>query len=220
MRYPVNEVFETVQGEAGFTGTPAVFIRLQGCPVGCSWCDTKHTWEVKPERHVSLQLLLDKTSDADTWTELSEGDVVALVGAFDARHVVITGGEPCLHNLEPLTRALLSAGRSVQVETSGTHPIRVAPSTFVTVSPKLDMAGGFDVLDDALQRADEVKHVLGKALDFEKLSSRILPKLRPGTPVWLQPLSQSPVATRLCVRLATSHGHRVSVQVHKFLGVR
>ena len=40
----INEIFDTIQGEAYFTGTPATFIRLQGCPVGCAWCDTKHTW--------------------------------------------------------------------------------------------------------------------------------------------------------------------------------
>ncbi len=45
MQYPINEMFQTLQGEGYFTGVPAIFIRLQGCPVGCSWCDTKHTWE-------------------------------------------------------------------------------------------------------------------------------------------------------------------------------
>lgn len=45
MQYPINEMFQTLQGEGYFTGVPAIFIRLQGCPVGCAWCDTKHTWE-------------------------------------------------------------------------------------------------------------------------------------------------------------------------------
>ena len=45
MQYPINEMFQTLQGEGYFTGVPAIFIRLQGCPVGCAWCDTKHTWD-------------------------------------------------------------------------------------------------------------------------------------------------------------------------------
>ena len=46
----INEIFDTIQGEAFYTGTPATFIRLQGCPVGCHWCDTKHTWSEGTEK--------------------------------------------------------------------------------------------------------------------------------------------------------------------------
>ncbi len=53
MQYPINEMFQTLQGEGYFTGVPAIFIRLQGCPVGCAWCDTKHTWEKLEDREVS-----------------------------------------------------------------------------------------------------------------------------------------------------------------------
>ena len=51
MQYPINEMFQTLQGEGYFTGVPAIFIRLQGCPVGCAWCDTKHTWDKLADRH-------------------------------------------------------------------------------------------------------------------------------------------------------------------------
>ncbi|MBN0735034.1 7-carboxy-7-deazaguanine synthase QueE, partial [Pseudomonas aeruginosa] len=54
MQYPINEMFQTLQGEGYFTGVPAIFIRLQGCPVGCAWCDTKHTWDKLADREVSL----------------------------------------------------------------------------------------------------------------------------------------------------------------------
>ncbi|EBW9852653.1 7-carboxy-7-deazaguanine synthase QueE, partial [Salmonella enterica subsp. enterica serovar Typhimurium] len=50
MQYPINEMFQTLQGEGYFTGVPAIFIRLQGCPVGCAWCDTKHTWDKLSDR--------------------------------------------------------------------------------------------------------------------------------------------------------------------------
>lgn len=53
MQYPINEMFQTLQGEGYFTGVPAIFIRLQGCPVGCAWCDTKHTEKLE-DREVSF----------------------------------------------------------------------------------------------------------------------------------------------------------------------
>lgn len=67
MQYPINEMFQTLQGEGYFTGVPAIFIRLQGCPVGCAWCDTKHTWDKLEDREVSLYSILAKTKESDKW---------------------------------------------------------------------------------------------------------------------------------------------------------
>jgi len=218
---PVNEIFQTIQGEATWTGTPAVFVRLQGCPVGCAWCDTKHTWPLLDANAIKPVLMLAKTSDSVDFARMDVGAILAVVQGFEARHVVITGGEPCERDLVALTAALLEAGRSVQVETSGTAWVRVAPATFVTVSPKLDMPGGRLVRLDALKRADEIKHPVGKMSDWDKLVSRVLDRIpAPRSGVWLQPLSQNKTATALCVQLATAYGHRVSIQTHKYLGVR
>ena len=52
-QYPVNEIFQSIQGEGYFTGVPAIFVRLQGCPVGCAWCDTQHTWELAADKQVA-----------------------------------------------------------------------------------------------------------------------------------------------------------------------
>jgi len=220
MQYPVNEIFETIQGEAVFTGTPAIFVRLQGCPVGCAWCDTKHTWTTAPEHAVPAKLMLTKVSDTPAYTQMTVDDLLATLQSYAARHVVITGGEPCLYDLVPLTSALLNRGYCVQVETSGTHEVRADDRTWVTVSPKLDMPGGFVVLDAAIQRANEIKYPVGKPADVENLRTRILPRTKAGVPVWLQPLSQSKSATALCVEAATKNGFRVSIQTHKFIGVR
>lgn len=217
---PVNEVFETVQGEASFTGAPSVFVRLQGCPVGCPWCDTKHTWKVEPEHEVPVETMLRKDVDAPTYTMLDPDSLASLVRSYDARHVVITGGEPCLYNLERLTRVLIEDERTVQVETSGTQHVRVHSQTWVTVSPKLDMPGRQVVQPETVFRADELKVPIGKRADYERFVERVRPHARPSTLVWLQPLSQHPLATRLCIDLATRHGHRVSIQVHKYLGLR
>lgn len=217
---PVNECFETFQGEAYWTGTPSVFLRLQSCGVGCPWCDTKHTWELRPENEIAAPAMVAKVDDAPTYARMSVADIMALLDTLTARHVVITGGEPCLYDLRALTAAIMASGRRVQIETSGTQPIRVAPGTWVTVSPKIGMPGGFKVLADALGRADEIKHPVGKLADVQRLDDLLAETGVNAQSVWLQPLSQSDRATALCVEIATKRDWRVSLQTHKFLGVR
>lgn len=215
----INEIFETIQGEACKAGTPSVFVRLQACPVRCPWCDTKHTWFVDSERRVSIADMMIKTEDTNTWAMMSPEDVLVAVQAFSARHVVITGGEPALYDLRPLTTLLVGSGFSVQLETSGTQAIQAHPYTWVTVSPKVGMPGRRSVLGEALLRANEIKHPVGKAADIENLLS--LPIEHALEPViWLQPLSQSRKATELCIREATVRNWRVSIQMQKYIGVR
>jgi len=195
--FRVTELFPTIQGEGRFTGEPSTFIRLQGCDVGCPWCDTKHTWDFEgPAADMVLDELVVRCREADQ------------------RHVVITGGEPCAQDLHPLTSTLIGNGHTVQIETSGTYEVHVHRETWVTCSPKFSMPGGREVRDDALRRADEIKLVVGKAADVD----RALQLLNYG-PVWLQPLSQNQKATDLCVQACLEHGFRLSVQTHKYIGV-
>jgi 7-carboxy-7-deazaguanine synthase len=220
----VNEIFETIQGEAFFTGTPAIFVRVQGCPVGCPWCDTKHTWDLEGAPAISVEAMLAKHKDAPTHAVMKSAEIADLLTSsrFQARHVVITGGEPCLYDLGPLTFAISRAGMVAQVETSGTQPVAVSNKTWVTVSPKVDMPGGFDVLRQAINAASEIKMPIGKMTDIEMLEDVLRMREKP-CPVWLQPLSMSEKATKLCVEQAIAHardGWRVSIQTHKLMGVR
>lgn len=217
---PVNEVFESIQGEATFTGTPSVFIRLQGCPVGCAFCDTKHTWFVEEKNIIPIQPMLDKTEDTDGYAIMHIGDILLMLEKYKARHIVLTGGEPCLYDLEPLTTALIEAGYTVQIETSGTYPIKCHRQTFVTVSPKIGMAGQLEVLHGSYLMANEIKFPVGKPADIVKLREQVLPYTKGNNNIWLQPLSQNKTATALCVKEATENDWRVSIQTHKFIGVR
>ncbi|MDP9229883.1 MAG: 7-carboxy-7-deazaguanine synthase QueE, partial [Bacteroidota bacterium] len=102
---PVMESFYTLQGEGFHQGKAAYFIRLGGCDVGCVWCDVKDSWDA--EKHPkfearSLRFEVEKTP---------------------AAIVVITGGEPLMHNLEELTHELQSAGLKTHIETSGAYPL-------------------------------------------------------------------------------------------------
>ena len=222
MQYPINEMFQTLQGEGYFTGVPAIFIRLQGCPVGCAWCDTKHTWDKLADRETSLGDILIKTVESDAWGAADADALLATIKRqqWTARHVVITGGEPCIHDLTPLTAALQQAGFSCQIETSGTHEVRCSHNTWVTVSPKVNMRGGYDVLSQALQRADEIKHPVGRVRDIEALDE-LLETLADEKPriIALQPISQKEDATRLCIETCIARNWRLSMQTHKYLNI-
>lgn len=151
-------MFEIIQGEGVFTGVPAVFVRLQGCPVGCAWCDTKQTWETLDSDQTSFSQILLKTNDAPTWCQATAQEVVQRYQAqgYQAKHIVITGGEPCIYDLTELTQAFEAMGCRCQIETSGTYEVCATENTWVTVSPKVAMKGKLPILDSALQRANEL----------------------------------------------------------------
>ena len=222
MHYPINEMFQTLQGEGFYTGVPAIFIRMQGCPVGCSWCDTKHTWEKLADRETSLGDILVKNIESDAWGNADAGmliDTIARQG-WTARHVVITGGEPAIYDLQPLTSALEAAGFGCQIETSGTHSIHCSDATWVTVSPKVNMRGGYDVLPQALARADEIKHPVGRERDIEALDE-LLAGINDDKQriIALQPISRKEAATKLCIDTCIARNWRLSMQTHKYLNI-
>ena len=84
---------------------------------------------------MSLYSVLAKTKESDKWGPASSEDLLAIIErqGYTARHVVITGGEPCIHDLIPLTMLLEKNGFSCQIETSGTHEVRTSTNTWVTV---------------------------------------------------------------------------------------
>ena len=222
MQYPINEMFQTLQGEGFYTGVPAIFIRLQGCPVGCSWCDTKHTWDKLADRETSLGDILLKTVETDAWGAADAQALLAVIAShgWTARHVVITGGEPCIHDLTPLTETLEQHGFSCQIETSGTHEVHCSEKTWVTVSPKVNMRGGYDVLNQALVRADEVKHPVARQRDVEALQA-LLATLSDDKAriIALQPISQKDDATKICIETCIRYNWRLSMQTHKYLNI-
>jgi 7-carboxy-7-deazaguanine synthase len=101
----VAEVFYSIQGEGATAGLPAVFVRLQGCTVGCAWCDTKYSWDPEAGSAADLETLVEEVS------------------VYPCRRAVVTGGEPLESSLfVPLLRILGSRGFSIEVETAGILP--------------------------------------------------------------------------------------------------
>ena len=219
--YKINEIFETLQGEATYTGTPSIFIRLQGCPVGCSWCDTKHTWEINPQLKVELSDTVEKPSDSEVWANATLDDILACFEqrGYQARHIVITGGEPCLYDLNPLCNMLHEHGFSTQIETSGTFEIKVPAKTWVTVSPKINMKGGYKMLSSAMQRANEIKHPIAMERHVQELEALLTEFKVTDKLIYLQPISQKAKATKLAIEVCKQKNWRLSVQLHKYLGI-
>lgn len=115
MAMRVNEIFYSLQGEGHYTGTPAVFVRMSGCNLRCSFCDTIHS----------------------PYENMTEEQIVSQVCQYPATHVVITGGEPTLQLTASLTSMLHKAGKYIQIETNGTTPLPDGCDIdWVTCSPK------------------------------------------------------------------------------------
>ncbi|WP_336358454.1 7-carboxy-7-deazaguanine synthase QueE [Haloarcula sp. CGMCC 1.6347] len=116
---PINELFQSLQGEGRLAGVPSVFVRTSGCNLRCWFCDSYHTsWE--------------PTHD---WFTVD--DVLAAIEEYDADHVVLTGGEPLIHDSSAdLLERLADRGYHTTVETNGTV-VPDAPIDLASVSPKL-----------------------------------------------------------------------------------
>lgn len=195
--YPVVETFHSIQGEGSWTGVNAFFIRLGGCNVYCSWCDTKESWNPKlhPQGTVS--------------------SLVAEAAATSPAIVVITGGEPLMHDLTPLTDALRSRYLPVHLETSGAHPFS-GSFDWVTLSPKTFKPPHPSVYP----HADELKVVVAHPQDLEWASQEAL-KVKDSVVKYLQPEWNTPSSFNLVFAYILQHpSWRLSLQTHKFLEVK
>lgn len=221
-RYKINEVFESIQGEGAHTGVPSIFIRTQGCPVGCAWCDTKQTWTEDTIFRTSVADVMNKSEPDERWFEASAEQLLTLIRKqnYVANHIILTGGEPCLFDLTAVSSLFIDNGFSVSIETSGTFEIVTHPDTWVTLSPKVKMKGGFAVLDSALARANEIKHPVATEAHIDDLK-QLLDRGQHAeeTLIYLQPISQQARATQLAVDTCIKENWRLSLQTHKFIGI-
>ena len=222
MKYKINEIFESIQGEGAHTGVPSIFVRLQGCPVGCPWCDTKHTWHLNADLEKTAEQVMAETQESEHYFVLDVEELLALFKQhnYQAKHIVLTGGEPCMYDLRPLTETLDGLDYSCQIETSGTYQVLAHDNTWVTVSPKIAMPGGYKVRADAMQRANEIKHAIAMQKHIDALDELMQNTLAGNQPlIYLQPISQQKRATELAIQTCIARNWRLSLQTHKFIGI-
>jgi organic radical activating enzyme len=191
------EHFYTLQGEGAQTGRAAYFLRLGGCDVGCVWCDVKESWDALKHPMVSIHEMAKWVKESGT------------------QMAVITGGEPAMHALLPLTEALHALDIETNIETSGAHPLS-GNWNWVCVSPKKFKAP----LDEVLVQADELKVVIFNKSDFEWAEQHAA-KVGGHCKLFLQPeWDQREKVTPLIVDYVKAHPHwRISLQTHKYLQI-
>lgn len=222
MVYRVNDIYTSIQGEGCLTGVPMILLRLQGCLVGCAFCDTKETWHA--DSRLRMATMPEALGQNARWAEMTAPAIAAYVytNHRGPKWVLITGGEPAAQDLTDLVAHLHDMGYRVALETSGTALGHInAACDWVCVSPKLGNPGHLPVLLEAVMSADEIKHVVGKMSDVDQLDDLLASfPIKPGVTICLQPMSQNPRATALCMEIATQRGWRLSIQTHKLLAVR
>lgn len=191
--YKINEIFESLQGEGFFTGTPSLFIRFSGCNLKCPFCDTRH-------------------QDGRMW---ALEDLISEVKKSALLHVVLTGGEPGLFVDKPLIEALHGCDKFVCIETNGTQAL---PSEidWITLSPKIDI---FPDISLALQSADELKVVYqGQDLsqyDNIRAPHRYLQPCDSGNP------EENSKNIKQTIAMCMAHPTwSLSLQTHKIIGIR
>ena len=194
---PVMESFYTLQGEGFHQGKAAYFIRLGGCDVGCFWCDVKESWNAA--KH-PLQTIEAIVSDAKL---------------FPAPIVVVTGGEPLMHNLDALTKALHDAGFQTNIETSGSHPLS-GTWDWICLSPKKFK----EPLPSILPHTNELKVVIYNKSDF-KWAETYAAQVAPQCKLYLQPEwdKRSEITPLIIDYIKANPKWELSLQIHKYINL-
>ena len=199
---PVMESFYTIQGEGYYQGNAAYFIRLAGCDVGCFWCDVKDSWDTALHPVKSITDIVDEVKKN-----------ISIVK--DVAIVVITGGEPLLHNLNDLTEALSKEGFKLNIETSGSSPLS-GNWNWICVSPKKFK----EPLEEALVNANELKVVIFNKSDFE-WAEKNASKVNKDCKLYLQPEWDKAVEiTPLIIDyIKLNPKWQLCLQIHKYINV-
>lgn len=194
--YPVMEHFYTIQGEGAHQGKAAYFIRLAGCDVGCVWCDVKESW-------------------TQGYPQLKASELVDRVKQHPSDIAVITGGEPLMHDLIPLTSQLQKAGVKTHIETSGAHSLS-GNWDWICLSPKKFVLP----LPEIYQQAQELKVIVFNASDL-KWAQEQAQKVAPDCLLLLQPeWSKEAQMIPLIVDFVKANPQwKISLQTHKYMDV-
>lgn len=116
----INELFYSLQGEGSLAGVPSIFIRLAGCPLRCTWCDTKYAWDPAKGQEMTCEQVIEAIDD------------------YPTRYVVLTGGEPMTHEgVKELAAVIRAKGYHLTIETAGICFIEGLSADLMSISPKL-----------------------------------------------------------------------------------
>lgn len=194
---PVMENFYTIQGEGFHSGVPCYFIRLAGCDVGCIFCDVKESWEKENHPLYSIE------------------EIVVWVSSTKATKVVVTGGEPLMHQLDRLCALFQGQQLDCHIETSGAHPYSGYWDWF-TLSPKKRKLP----LEENYAKADELKIIISRVNDF-LFAEQQAEKVSSECKLYLQPeWSKESEILNLIIEYIKEHPYwNISLQTHKYMKI-
>ncbi|MCQ2252675.1 MAG: 7-carboxy-7-deazaguanine synthase QueE [Bacteroidales bacterium] len=195
---PVVEEFYSVQGEGLNAGMAAYFVRLGGCDVLCPFCDSKNSWNISNCKMESVE------------------DIARRASATPSCNVVITGGEPLMHNLDPLCQQLEKYCLSVWLETSGSHPV-TGNFDWICVSPKKNKPP----LDEVLDLANELKVVISSEDDLA-MAEQYAQKVPAECALLMQAEwdNREKASNLIFDYVLKNPMWKISIQTHKILNVR
>ena len=193
---PLMEEFYTIQGEGFHTGTAAYFIRIGGCDVGCHWCDVKESWNAASHPPTAI------------------GQIVENAKKF-ANTVVVTGGEPLMWNMNPITQTLHNQSISIHIETSGAYPL-TGKWDWICLSPKKNKLPTQTVYN----AANELKVIIHNKHDFI-FAEEQAQKVNPNAILFLQPewSKKDEMTPQIVDYVMQNPKWRISLQTHKFLNI-
>ncbi len=197
LKLPLIDKFYTIQGEGFHTGKAAYFIRLGGCDIGCSWCDTKFSWSFEHHKYTSVQSIVEE------------------IQAQPANAVVVTGGEPSMYNLDTLTRLLKIGGAATFVETAGTHKL-TGYWDWICLSPKAQNPPRAEIFS----MADELKVIIADKKDLE-WAEKNAEKVSAKCKLFLQPewSKHRQLTPEIVEYVKNNPKWKVSIQAHKFMKI-
>ena len=197
MKLPLMEDFYTIQGEGFYQGFAAYFIRLGGCDVGCVWCDVKESWDVNAHPFVTVD------------------EMVSRVRQSGSPLAVITGGEPAMHDLLPLTQSLIEEGIKTNIETSGVY-VLTGIWDWVCFSPKKFKTPHASIYN----HANELKIIVCNKSDFAWAEEHA-EKVNSNCELFLQPewSKEKEMLPLLIDYVKTNPKWKVSLQIHKYMNI-
>ena len=193
---PIMEAFYTIQGEGFHKGSASYFIRTGGCDVGCHWCDVKESWDENSHPIISVEEIVKKS-------------------AGFSGCVVVTGGEPLMWNMNPLTKALKKLGKKTHIETSGAYPL-TGVWDWVCLSPKKAKRP----IEDAYNHAHELKIIIYNKQDF-KFAEQEAKKVNKNAILYIQPEweKREKMMPLMVYFVKKNPKWKLSLQTHKYLNI-
>jgi organic radical activating enzyme len=196
--YPIVETFYSLQGEGAYSGAAAFFIRIAGCPVHCSFCDEKRSWDLAAHSPKTAQ-------------QITEAAIAA-----NAKIAVVTGGEPTQYDLAPLTDTLHRHNICTHLETAGIKPL-TGTWDHITFSPKPQKLP----LEEYYTAANEIKIIIETGSDFD-FAEQQYARTQPQAKFYLQPEwnNRAAVMPAIIEYIKQNPQWRLSLQTHKYIDIQ